>query len=306
MNDTQAEEIKIIKGVHFGTALVGYNDGNGPMKERSLLMDVYCPAGQSSSPRPALILAFGGAFHRGTREDDTVHENGHTNTPIAEYCRRFAGRGYVCASIDYRLAQEDPHPGDTLVFGNEDVPRSRIDHVRGILGLPPSTAEMIRNVQEAGVDDMAAAFRFMRVHADEYGVDPDRIVVGGFSAGGRIALNAALAEDIEPAAVIGLSAYVPDIVLNGFAGSACARFPIFLCRGENDLEYVCARTPEICDHFELLGIPFRAFIVPGGTHFYSADATVHGGEGSGETLEHQLAAFLDRALDHDNLKRSET
>jgi dienelactone hydrolase len=306
MNDTQTEEIKVIKGIHFGTALVGYNEGKGPMKERSLLMDVYYPAGHTSSLRPALILAFGGAFHRGTREDDTVHEDGHTNTPIAEYCRRFAGRGYVCASIDYRLTQEDPHPGDTLVFGNEDVPRSRIDHVRGILGLPPSTAEMIRNVQEAGVDDMAAAFRFMRVHADEYGVDRDRIVVGGFSAGGRIALNAALADDIEPAAAIGLSAYVPDVVLNDFAGAARARFPIFLCRGENDLEYVCARTPEMCEHFERLGIPFRAFIVPGGTHFYSAEATVHGREGLAETLEHQLAAFLSSTLEHDHPQRRES
>ncbi len=296
MNEQRTQKIRINRDIQFATALTGYNEGNGPMTARPLLMDVYAPLEPVPAGRPALVLAFGGAFHRGTRQDDTVHENGHTNTPIAEYCRMFAECGYVCASIDYRLTQEDPDPGDTLVFGDEDVPRSRIDHVRGILGLPPSTAEMIRNVQEAGVDDMAAAFRYVRDNAETFNVDPTRIAVGGFSAGGRIALNAALADDIAPAAAIGLSAYVPDIVLDAFAGSGRLRFPVFLCRGEDDLEYVCTRTPEMCAQLEDLGIPVRAFVVPGGTHFYSADAAVTEDGAPAGTLDSQLMAFLHQAF----------
>jgi acetyl esterase len=41
-------------------------------------------------------------------------------------------------------------------------------------------------------DDIALAVRFVREHADEYGIDPDRIALVGSSAGGNIALATAL------------------------------------------------------------------------------------------------------------------
>ena len=44
----------------------------------------------------------------------------------------------------------------------------------------------------APLHDVKAAVRFLRAHADEYGIDPDRIVVSGNSAGGHLAMMAAL------------------------------------------------------------------------------------------------------------------
>lgn len=38
--------------------------------------------------------------------------------------------------------------------------------------------------QQEGAQDLARAVRFIRQHADYYGIDPDNIVVAGFSAGG--------------------------------------------------------------------------------------------------------------------------
>lgn len=60
-----------------------------------------------------------------------------------------AKAGYVVATISYRLAPEARYP--------------------------------------AAVYDVKAAIRWLRSHAADYGVDPDRIAVGGSSAGGQIA-----------------------------------------------------------------------------------------------------------------------
>lgn len=45
------------------------------------------------------------------------------------------------------------------------------------------------------VQDALAAVKFMRSHAADYGVDPQRIAVGGESAGGQIALMVGLVKD---------------------------------------------------------------------------------------------------------------
>ena len=72
---------------------------------------------------------------------------------LAAYAREFARRGYVTVSIDYRLLRAlDPDKG------------------------PQEAAEMAQ-------EDVEAAIEFLSEHAAEHGIDPARIIVGGFSAG---------------------------------------------------------------------------------------------------------------------------
>jgi acetyl esterase/lipase len=88
-------------------------------------------------PFPAVICIHGGGFSGGRRED---HD---------DLCRKFARRGYVAVTIDYRLAPEHRWP--------------------------------------AQIHDVKAAVRWLRAHAGEYGVAPEKIGAMGASAGGHLA-----------------------------------------------------------------------------------------------------------------------
>jgi acetyl esterase len=84
----------------------------------------------------------------------------------------------------------------------------------------------------AGVEDIQAAVRFVRAHAAEYHVDPDRIALVGESAGGQLAAMAALNPDLKVRGVVALYAptdlvtlaktsdKVPEWVRDNLKGSA--------------------------------------------------------------------------------------
>ncbi len=93
--------------------------------------------GSGPGPFPAVLCIHGGGFRAGDRK---VYDS---------LCRQLAGRGYVAATVDYRLAPKSPFP--------------------------------------AAVHDVKAAVRWLRAHASEYQIDPDRIGVTGGSAGGHLA-----------------------------------------------------------------------------------------------------------------------
>ena len=69
----------------------------------------------------------------------------------------YAKLGFVAVTINYRLAKEAPYP--------------------------------------AAVHDCKCAVRWLRAHADDYHVDPDRVGVWGNSAGGHLALLLAMTND---------------------------------------------------------------------------------------------------------------
>ena len=65
----------------------------GTHRNKHLLMDLYQPVGDTARLRPLVILAHGGAFLRGDKRCEKM--------PV--FCRELAMRGFVVASIDYRL-----------------------------------------------------------------------------------------------------------------------------------------------------------------------------------------------------------
>jgi acetyl esterase/lipase len=287
------ETVVVERGLPYGTGIVGAN-GDRPT-ERTLCADLYRPAA-SGGARPALVLAFGGAFHRGSKEDDTVREEGPRNTPVAEYCRRFAARGHVCLSIDYRLIPEDPAAGDAPVLVHrERVPRSRLDVVRRIMGLPPATIDMVADGIEAAAADCTAALRWVHASARHLGIDPQRIAAGGFSAGGRSMMHAVYANRVPAAAVVAISGYLGVDELYRYVTGAPDEPPVLALWGERDLDYVLEQAPALVEHARRIGLEVEPARIPGVGHFYPAHAPLGPGAYA-PTVEAAIERFLRERL----------
>jgi len=117
-----------------------------------LAMDLYTPLDGSghSGPAPIVMYVHGGGFSLGDRKlhglgAKLAAHDGALFTPLQE---QLNSRGFVVASIDYRLAPGTPWP--------------------------------------AQIADVKCAVRFLRAHATDLHIDPDRIGVWGSSAGGTL------------------------------------------------------------------------------------------------------------------------
>jgi steroid delta-isomerase-like uncharacterized protein len=289
-------EIDIEPDVTYGVGGVGFDRERGPARYRNLKLDIYRPRIATSGPHPALIMAFGGAFHRGSKSAE-VFEGENPSTAIAEYCSEFARRGYVCFSIDYRLMQEDPDPGVTpFLLPGQPQNRDRIDHVRGLLGLSPSTPQMMSDTLEAATDDMSKAVAFVRNRSQALGVDISRIAIGGFSAGAVIALASAFAERSPVAAVVALSGRIGRPTLETYVTAAAQSPAALLYFGEDDLPGIRGGLEEMREHLVRVGVDNQFVTIPGANHFYLRTSQVERADGSTTDVETLMAEFLHSRL----------
>ncbi|MEO1993397.1 MAG: sulfatase-like hydrolase/transferase [Pirellulales bacterium] len=113
--------------------------------DRTLEMDMYRPQ-DAWGLLPAIICIHGGGWANGSRE---------SHGTIAQ---ALAHRGYVAATISYRLSGEAAFP--------------------------------------AQIHDCKAAVRFLRAHADDYGIDAEHIGAIGLSAGGHLTALLATSGDV--------------------------------------------------------------------------------------------------------------
>jgi acetyl esterase/lipase len=113
-------------------------------------MDVSEPGFDASRPAPGLLYVHGGGWILGNRQPTgpaavLAGQDGALFGPLRS---ELTGRGFVVASIDYRLAPIYPWP--------------------------------------AQIEDAKCAVRFMRANATALGIDPMRIGTWGSSAGGQL------------------------------------------------------------------------------------------------------------------------
>lgn len=287
--------VRVTRDLVYSEAVV-HATSTAAMKRRELCLDVYEPA-EGAAPgtlRPAVIMAFGGAFHRGSRAEDSFGVPPDCSTSVADYCRMFAQWGCVAFSIDYRLVQEDPDPGTTrAVFDPRSIPRSRVDEVRRVLGLEPATDQQLWAGIEAASDDMASACRFVSAHAARWSIDPGQVTVGGFSAGARTALNATFAEQFPAAAVISISGYIDEKDLKRHLESRQTSMPrVLLIHAEHDLDYIVSHSPAILRCLRSFQVEVDDVMVPCAGHFYPHTASaLHDALGRTDVLA-SIKAFL--------------
>lgn len=298
-------EVRQTKNIAYASGVV--NQSTHPVN-RQLLMDVYEPVGENlPSSRPALIMAFGGAFHRGTKAAVDYIEGGAQNTSVAEYCREFARRGYVCFSIEYRLTPEDPMVNPPIDaqklmppnLATAPAATGRIELVRKQMGLPPLDAETRMHLWNgilAASEDMGKAVTFVEQNAANYHIDLERIAIGGFSAGAITALNLAYGAEMPVKAVVSLSGSLWGYNVLRTLRSA-PKPPLLLVVGQYDLPPIRQTGKALLERFETLGIPVEFYWVPGYSHFYPRGAITLGGDATQAPVEARIQAFLFQSLE---------
>ncbi len=230
-----------------------------PNATQTLFLDVYEPDNDTLEARPLIIFAFPGGFITGARQD----------ADVVILCERFAKRGYVTASIDYRLSP-------TLLFNQNE-------------------RFLYLSILKA-VHDMKAAIRFFRHDADSanvYRIDTSKIFIAGISAGGVTSVHAAYLDAKElPASVAQDTAAIGGIEgLSGNPGySTDVKAAINLCGAIGDTLWMNnSPTPLISLHGT------NDQVVPYGStdDFFGASFTVHG---SGSIQDHAMRNGLNSKL----------
>lgn len=156
------DSVDIEKDIVFGEVV------NFKGERESLTLDVYTPFGDTEINRPAILWIHGGGFRVG---------NDKTQGYIVEMAKRFARRGYVGVSINYRV-RENPR-------------------------------EDIEGTLSQALEDAMSGLNWLRDNGEKYNIDKHKIIVGGGSAGGMIAVilcykDGTDAEKWDKSGIIGL------------------------------------------------------------------------------------------------------
>lgn len=156
--------------------------------DRRLSRNVVTPTLTLFRPAPerangtAMIIAPGGAFHF-----LMIDHEGY------DMARWLADLGVTTFVLKYRLARTPDADADLLAFRNEL--QSRLHDSRA--GTRPPASPIIQEARLWGEEDGRQAIRFVREHAADWGIDPTRIGIGGFSAGGGVAMGAVMEHDAQ-------------------------------------------------------------------------------------------------------------
>jgi acetyl esterase/lipase len=205
--DPVFDDVDVTTDLHYRTAPDEHGD---PV---DLALDIYEPAGDTARNRPLVLWMFGGGFVVGEKDGPLEQIMGEN----------FASRGYVVASIDYRLSSSTTVPAILRAY-----------------------------------EDARAALAWLRDHADEYGIDPERVVSSGMSAGAVTALNTGYLPDRSAGEGTDDDPSHVDAVLS-FAGITIGAIEtgepaMFMAHGTADTTVPFAIAQQQCDTANAMGV----------------------------------------------------
>jgi Carboxylesterase family len=148
----EVNQIDTIKDVVYGDAIQHFTNQNIELK-----MDVFMPSMAIDSwlERPVVLMIHGGGFMGGNK------------TEMHFECMEFARRGFVAATISYRLGWNCDNALCINCFSNN-----------------------LKQAVYQAVQDARAGLRFIHQNAGDWHVNPDLLFIGGESAGSITALLA--------------------------------------------------------------------------------------------------------------------
>ena len=266
-------DFTVKKDIVFAKGDIGHPTKTGEM---DLKLDLYRPVAKEQLPKtlPAMIFAFGGGFKKGSKNIGYIRD----------LCEHYAKRGYVSASIDYRLFEHHPTAVSNPLPGASEV---------GDIG----------RVVTAAVQDTANAIRWLKDNAADLKIDPQRIGVGGVSAG---ALNALFAGHAE-ADVLGPNAQVAAVLC--FMAPPGLELtlidaddpPTFF--GHGDKDKLGLMNGLYVDQLKKVGVETQVWLAPGLGHRITPvlDTVIEG-----KTIRDHSVAFCFKALKLSDLVKPPT
>lgn len=245
--------VTVTSDIVYGQGEVG---GGGTFAD--LKLDLYSPVGTGQVELPLVVVVHGGGFVGGSK----------TQGNVVAWSRAFAGRGYLVASIDYRLA------------GTRPVPSERVEPLHQFVLGQGGDAQQIAAV--AAIDDTLTAMDFLLARPDTLGLNTT--LVGG-SAGAVTVDHVAYALDdfgIERphvAAVISNWGGLPigagaDLIQNPsrqdnpFSGEP----PIFLAHATGDPTVPYSLSTDIAERATEVGLDHRLYTKVGTAHGFDLAA----------------------------------
>jgi len=158
----------------------------------------------------AVIIAPGGAFHALAFD--------HEGTEVA---KRLNAKGITAFVLKYRLAHDDPaHPENNFSTLLQNKNYKKLDSINAA-------------VVPLAMQDGLTAVKYVRQHAADYKIDPNKIGFMGFSAGGTVTMSVVYSatDESRPNFVAPIYAYEGAII-----GSTVptATTPIFICAASDD------------------------------------------------------------------------
>lgn len=244
----------------------------------NLRLDLYIPKG-APGLHPAAIFIHGGGFIGGSRHHGA----------LSEMAEALAARGWVCVSVDYRLAGARGTVPDEWMQTVDTQPLTDRQHEQGLAIYAASR-------------DVKAAVRWLTARADALSIDTTRITALGGSAGAVLAvmLGVTEPEDFRDEIVahddptllttnLNASSDVQSVV--DFWGNAVAvqlledifgvkRFdstdaPLLIIHGTRDQTVSYDKAIELEEIWTSTGVPFESHALVGKGHA-AWDATIEG------------------------------
>lgn len=264
------------------TDAVVYGQGAVRSGEMPLLLDVYEPlVPDTDRARPALLIIHGGSFLHGSRKQDA----------LVEFAREFASRGYVVASMDYRLSGDAPElSGATRAMYEASSPELK-EAFRG--------AGIDDKAPWAAFEDAQSALQWLHDSEESLNIDTSRVALLGGSAGALTALKVAYhldevaPEAMAPAAVTAIWGSVDNDDTSVMEAGAA---PLLLIHGTEDKIVSINSSLVLYERAQAVGVPVELVPLEGRGHSFRENDFFAMRVESGVTVLEKIFAFTNAAL----------
>lgn len=203
----------------------------------------------------AIIVAPGGAFHYLMMD--------HEGYDVARW---LTGLGVTAFVLKYRVQRTPDDDAEFLGF-REQLGRE-LPHPDHLEVDPPTGHPGAEQARLWGEEDARQAIRYLRAHAAELEINVNSIGIVGFSAGGGIAINAALEFDAESR---------PDFVGGIYAGCRMGPSvpadapPLFLAIADDDEPVAPLSSARLYEAWHKAKLPVELHIFGSGGHGFGFD-----------------------------------